>query len=354
MDTVSVKNQGKEIRSFILDNIPGHPKNIVAVTARKFSVSRTTVHRHLMRLFRDNEIVKTGDTRRATYYLKKSRDKTFSFKIGSGITEDEVLTSYLGETFSGLDKNVLDICEYGFTEMFNNALEHSAGKDVEVNVLWQGETIELRVFDNGVGLFNKIRDAFDLENVRESILHLSKGKLTTDPENHSGEGIFFTSRAFDLFVISSYGLTYLRNNLEDDWFLESRKTARKKGSWISMTIHRNSKRLLRGLFTHYSTDPETPAFDRTHILVGLSQLGDDRYISRSQAKRVLWGLDKFRSVVLDFKNVTTVGQAFVDEVFRVFRARHPEIAIDYTNANEDVMFMINRSLPAKVETSAEK
>ena len=346
MENRSIKNQGQEIRSFILANIPAHPKDIVAITANEYDVSRTTVHRHLMRLFRDQEIVKTGDTRRATYYLKESRDKKFSFKINSGINEDEILTRYLADTFSGLDKNVLDILEYGFTEIFNNALEHSLGKDVEVTVLWQRDSIELKVFDDGYGIFNKIRDAMDLAEVRESILHLTKGKLTTDPENHSGEGVFFTSRAFDLFVISSYGMTYMRNNLENDWFLESRKTAQKKGTWISMTINRRSPRLLRDLFKKHSTDPETPAFDKSHVLVGLSQLGDERYISRSQAKRILLGLDKFRSVVIDFKNVTTVGQAFVDEVFRVFPSHHPEITIEYENASEDIEFMIQRSLPA--------
>ncbi len=346
MENGSIKNQGQEIRSFILAHIPSHPKDIVALTAREFDVSRTTVHRHLMRLFRDREIVKTGDTRRATYYLKESRDKNFSFKIGSGITEDEILSNYLTETFSGLEKNVLDILEYGFTEIFNNALEHSLGKDVEVNVIWQGDSIEVKVFDDGYGIFNKIRDALDLDDVRESILHLTKGKLTTDPENHSGEGVFFTSRAFDLFVISSYGMTYMRNNLENDWFLESRKTGHKKGTWISMTIDRRSPRLLRDIFQKYSTFPETPAFDKSHVLVGLSQLGDERYISRSQAKRILLGLDKFGSVVLDFKNVTTVGQAFVDEVFRVFRSRHPEISIEYENASPDIEFMIHRSLPS--------
>ena len=80
MENGSIKNQGQEIRSLILAHIPSHPKDIVAVTAREFDVSRTTVHRHLMQLFRDREIVKTGDTRRATYYLKESRDKNFSFK----------------------------------------------------------------------------------------------------------------------------------------------------------------------------------------------------------------------------------------------------------------------------------
>ena len=87
-----------------------------------------------------------------------------------------------------------------------------------------------------------------------------------------------------------------------------------------------------------------PSFDRTHIIVKLSKLGDERYISRSQARRIVLGLEKFKHVVLNFKDISTVGQGFVDEVFRVFQSKHPKIKIEYTNANEDVKFMIERGL----------
>ena len=72
---------------------------------------------------------------------------------------------------------------------------------------------------------------------------------------------------------------------------------------------------------------------------------NERYISRSQARRIVLGLEKFKHVVLDFRHISTVGQGFVDEVFRVFQSKYPQIKIEYTNANDDVKFMIERSLP---------
>ena len=66
------------------------------------------------------------------------------------------------------------------------------------------------------------------------------------------------------------------------------------------------------------------------------------YVSRSQARRVLNNLDKFKSVILDFDKVPTIGQAFADEIFRVFAQRHPEIEIKAINMNEAVEFMANR------------
>ena len=56
------------------------------------------------------------------------------------------------------------------------------------------------------------------------------------------------------------------------------------------------------------------------------------------------GLEKFREVVLDFKGVGSVGQAFVDEIFRVFKNEHPDIKIQYINANDEVGAMIKRGI----------
>ena len=58
----------------------------------------------------------------------------------------------------------------------------------------------------------------------------------------------------------------------------------------------------------------------------------------------MMGLEKFRHITLDFKRVDTVGQGFVDEVFRVFQNQHLKIEITYIHANENVEFMIRRSL----------
>ncbi len=336
--------QAEEIRAFILENIQNHPKDIVAVTAGKFSVSRTTVHRHLNRLIKANKIVKSGTTKRVIYSLAGARNKEIAVKIAPGVEEHKIWED-LKRDFASLNKNVYDICEYGFTEIFNNAIEHSQGRHIRVEALWSSDSVKIRIIDDGIGIFQKIKIAFNLPDERESILHLSKGKLTTDPEHHTGEGIFFVSRCFDEFHIIANGLSYSKLNLEDDWFIESRKDKTESGTGVSMKINFGSKRSLRQIFDSF-TNPETYKFDKTHILVQLSKAEEENYISRSQAKRLLAGLEKFKEVILDFKNISTVGQGFIDEVFRVFKNNHPGIQITYTNANDDVKFMIERGLPA--------
>ena len=70
-------------------------------------------------------------------------------------------------------------------------------------------------------------------------------------------------------------------------------------------------------------------------------------VSRSQAKRLLLRIDRFRTVVLDFENVNQIGQAFADEIFRVFARSHPGISVQFINANDDVRRMIKRAQSAQ-------
>ena len=67
-------------------------------------------------------------------------------------------------------------------------------------------------------------------------------------------------------------------------------------------------------------------------------------MSRSQARRLVSGLERFREVVLDFRGVELVGQGFADEVFRVWARQHPEVALIPTAMNEAVAFMVERAI----------
>ncbi len=349
MKGIVMQNQAEQIKSFILGNIPEHPKDIVAIAAKKFAVSRTTVHRHLNKLAKDKKILKTGTTVRAVYTLFSSRDKKVETKIQPGVDENEIWKENFQRDFSSLNENVSYICNYGFTEIFNNALDHSEGSRVIVKTEWKEDAVEILITDDGIGIFKKIKTTLGLENEREAILQLSKGKFTTEPKNHTGEGIFFTSRCFDEFWIIANGLSYRKRNGPDDWFIESREDKHEDGTCVSMQIRFDSKRRAEQIFNEYSksdSDSGIKKFDKTHILVILSKLEEERYVSRSQAKRILIGLEKFREIILDFKDIVTVGQGFVDEIFRVFKNEHPETVIKYCNANEDVEFMIKRGIPA--------
>lgn len=180
-----------------------------------------------------------------------------------------------------------------------------------------------------------------MHDERHAVLELAKGKLTTDPENHSGQGIFFTSRMFDKFAILS-GSVYFSHefNKVEDWILEGDKS--QYGTSVLMKLNNNTSRTSKQIFDHFSSGDDY-AFTKTVVPVRLAQYGDERLVSRSQAKRLLSGVDKFKVVVFDFSGVEAIGQAFSDEVFRVFRNQHPEIELMSLNATKDVEQMIRRA-----------
>jgi hypothetical protein len=81
----------------------------------------------------------------------------------------------------------------------------------------------------------------------------------------------------------------------------------------------------------------------TVVPVRLAKYGTENLISRPQAKRVLLHVNKFKNVIFDFSEVTVVGQAFADEIFRVYASNHPEIALASINTNYEVKKMITRA-----------
>jgi STAS-like domain of unknown function (DUF4325) len=197
------------------------------------------------------------------------------------------------------------------------------------------------IHDDGVGIFRKIQSAMNLLDERHAILELSKGKLTTDPKNHSGQGIFFSSRMFDSFSILSGGVYFGHKfNEREDWILERPEI--NTGTTVWMKLNNHTARSAKKIFDHYSTDDDY-GFTKTVVPVTLARYGNDQLVSRSQAKRVLARVELFKVVVFDFAEVPSIGQAFADEIFRVFAERHPEIDLVSIHASSDVKRMITRA-----------
>ncbi len=336
--------QTDEIRDFIVANIEEHPGNISILTAEKFSISRQAVLRHINKLIKDGSLTVKGNTRDRKYSLKPIINSNFHLSL-NGLEEDIVWREKILPLLSDVPANINKICYYGFTEMLNNAIDHSNGKTVSINIKRTLKEVEISILDNGIGIFNKIQKELGLNDILHTILELSKGKLTTDPKRHSGEGIFFSSRIFDEFSIISGKLYFSHSsnpkNIEgSDWLLEN-KAETVKGTAINMKIKLDSTRTTKDVFDYYSGNDDF-GFTKTHIPVFLAQYGEDNLISRSQAKRLLTRFDRFKEIVLDFQDVETIGQAFTDEIFRVFHNEYPNINLYPINANEQVLNMIKR------------
>ena len=337
----TVRTRGETARKFIVENVEKHPGDIVRLAAKKLSLSRQAVHKHVQRLVEEGVLSQNGQTRNKTYQLAPLVEWRKEYSLVSKITEDQVWRNEIVSSLVPLPENVVNIWHYGFTEMFNNAIDHSEGTLITVNFKKTAASTTISLNDNGVGIFKKIQAALELIDERHAVLELAKGKFTTDPANHSGEGIFFTSRMFDDFRILSGGVYFSHAvEEEEDWIMQP--SGATIGTLVTMSLYNQTSRTTKKVFDKFTTD-DNYGFTKTVVPVKLTQYGDDNLVSRSQAKRLLARIDRFKVVVFDFAGVTSIGQAFADEVFRVFALKHPEIELTDINAGSEVKRMISRA-----------
>lgn len=339
---VGVRKRGENIRQFILDNVEHNPKDIVALTSRAYDISRQAVNKHIKRLVEQKALLERGATRNKHYILHPLVKWEHIYALNGTLAEDTVWRGDISDFINDLPDNVIDIWHYGFTEILNNAIDHSSGTQVHIQVNKTATTTEIVIYDDGEGIFKKIQRQLELSDERHSVLELAKGKLTTDPDNHTGEGIFFSSRMFDNFAILSGNVYFShKHDQVEDWILERQRF--QSGTGVFMALSNNAARTSKSIFDSF-TSGDDYGFTKTVVPVRLTQYGDDKLISRSQAKRLLVRVEKFKTVVFDFDDVETIGQAFADEIFRVFKLQQPSMELIYLNANEQVTQMIRRAL----------
>jgi hypothetical protein len=344
-----VRTRGEEIRHYILENLEKHPTEISKVTSHHFSITRQAVNKHLQKLVTEGAIIPslTGQARNRSYKLATLVEWRQFYTISPDLAEDVVWTKDVAPVLGQLPENVADIWHYAFTEMLNNAISHSGGSRVQVHIAKTAINTMLIVADNGVGIFKNIQSKLNLLDERHAVLALAKGKLTTDPKGHTGEGIFFTSRMCDGFSIVSDEVHFMHNfGGDEDCVYQQEGETFKNSTIVVMRLDNHTSRTMRKIFDHY-TSGDSYGFNKTVVPVRLAQYGDDKLISRSQAKRVLERVDLFKVVFFDFAGVPTIGQAFADEIFRVFAQEHTEIEIHPIHANSEVRRMISRALSAK-------
>ena len=326
----------KTIKTFIIEQVPSHKNDIVTFTMKHFGISKPTVAKFLNQLISESSIEMNRKGRYPDYSLV-TKKYFFTYKLKDKLEEDVILRKDILPLLSDVQQNVQRIVQYCFTEMVNNVIDHSNADIMNVEVDLNALNIEILIRDNGIGIFNKIQKNLGLEDPKYAILELAKGKFTSDPERHSGEGIFFSSRLCDKFMILSGGL-FFSGHHENDWLLENPDSV--SGTAVSMVIAKNSHLNILDVFNEYADPDKQPGFYKTRIPVKLMEYEGELLLSRSQAKRLITRFDTFLEVVFDFQGVTEIGQAFADEVFRVFRNMHPNVHLVPINCSPTVQRMI--------------
>lgn len=338
------RSSSSEIKNFVIENLREHPKDIAAFTAVHFGISRQAVLKHINAMIESEQIISKGEKNRRIYSLN-TIIREFEYDL-PGIDESDLFNDDILPLIGSYSKSVFHKTQYCFTEMVNNANDHSEGTKLRIFIIIDSTSLTIGIKDNGIGIFRKISKALGLANEQYAILELAKGKFTTDKKHHSGEGIFFTSKLSDYFSIRSYNVHFVHDDSDEKHCDLIKENA--DGTTIMFTIYFDSKINYTEIFNQYAD--EDFGFTKTAVEVDLLRVGEENLVSRSQAKRLLARFEQFKHILLDFKNVDMIGQAFADEIFRVFQNEHPNIVIETTNTTKEVDMMIKRARNKRDET----
>lgn len=329
----------------LLDSLKVFNKNDLL---KRFPRHESLIGYALKTALRDGVLQKKGVTRGVRYIRGEAVPKRVGDSIAKtyvvGAQGEDDIFYELQETFLknySLSENAHNIVSYAFTEMANNAIDHSRSKNIDIYMEVSKGNILFTVRDHGIGAFRNVMENKGLASERLAVAELTKGKVTTAPKWHSGEGIFFTSRAADLFRLTSGKLTMERDNVNGGFRIIENDAAI-QGTLVEFIVALDTpRRMAKDVFGRFESEPEALDFGKTEITVNLFKRGDV-HVSRSQAKRIMEGLEKFGVVVLDFDGVPFIGQGFADQIFRIFLRENPGTKIIVKNAVPGVRFMIDR------------
>jgi anti-sigma regulatory factor (Ser/Thr protein kinase) len=219
------------------------------------------------------------------------------------------------------------MAQHAFTELLNNAIDHSGGTQVTVSMRQTPLQLQLLVSDDGVGLFRRVAEHFDLGEPALAMLELAKGKLTSDPDRHCGHGLCTSAALADVFDVHANSAAFQRRGWDGGRWHPQRPATR-AGTSIYMALSLDTPRTLEQVLRSRSLGGQSPAFERTRVpLALLAATGAQGLASRAEAKRAAARLECFAAVELDFSGLDHVGHAFADELFRVFRRRHPGVQL---------------------------
>ena len=314
-----------------------HPNRLDHALAARCGVTRRTAQCALARLADMNWLSIDGDARHRAYRPGLLRQVVQRYAL-AGLGEDAPWANDFAPYFT-FPAAVNRMMQYSFCELVNNAIDHSGGSQVTVSLRQTASQAQLLVSDDGRGLFSRIAETFATAAPRLAMLELSKGKLTSLPQRHSGQGLFFTSKLADVFDLHANEVAFQQRGWDGRGW-RTQHALKREGTSIYAAIALDTARTLESVRKAYSLDGFGVGFERTVVPLRLITSDVAGLESRAQARRVGARLNEVRRAELDFNGVPDVGHAFADELFRVLAREQPALEMVAVNMSSAVAAML--------------
>ncbi|MFN9745765.1 MAG: ATP-binding protein [Betaproteobacteria bacterium] len=313
------------------DALPNH-------LVQRLQISRRQAHSLLKRLVALQWLQASGTPRAPRHAPGPLRQVVKRYPL-AGLQEDTPWRCDFAPCFA-LPAAVKAMAQHAFTELLNNAIDHSGGESVTVSMRQTPLQLQLLVSDDGVGLFRRVAEHFELAEPAVAMMELAKGKLTSDPERHCGHGLFFTSQLADVFDLHANAASFQRRGWDAGRWHAQRPVTR-AGTSIYWAVALDTPRTLEQVLCAHSMSGTGYGFERTRVpLALLAPPGMRQLSSRAEARRVAQRLERFACAELDFTGFEQIGHGFADELFRVIGRRHPGLELQPVEAAPPVAAMI--------------
>ncbi|GMV47378.1 MAG: hypothetical protein AMXMBFR66_27760 [Pseudomonadota bacterium] len=315
------------------------PQALPELLMQRLAIGRRAAGRLLQRLAAAQWLSVEGTPRRRRYRPGALRQVVVRYAL-AGLQEDQAWRRDFAPCLL-LPAEVQRMAQHAFTELVDNAVEHSGGTQLTVSLRQTPLQLQLLVSDDGCGLFRHVARHCAIDEPALAMLELAKGKLTSAPARHCGRGLCFTSRLADVFDVHADGAGFQRRAWQPgQWHASGTALAGRAGTSVYLAIALDTPRTLDGVLRAASLDGRGYGFETTRVPLGLLTAGSGLLASRADARRVVARLAQFRRVELDFAGIDAIGHGFADELLRVFGGAHPEVALVPVSAGPRVAAML--------------
>lgn len=325
-----------------------HGDKLATHLMQRLAIGRRQAGRLLRRLVAAQWLVREGTPRRPHWRPGALREVVMRYPL-AGLQEDQPWRRDFAPCFV-LPHEVQRLAQHAFTELVNNAVEHSGGSQVTVSMRQTPLQLQLLVSDDGCGLFAHIERHFAIREPALAMVELAKGKLTSAPERHCGHGLHVTARLADVFDLHANAAGFQRRAWEGGGWRAARHApalAERAGTSIYAAITLQTPRTLDAVLRSASLDGAGFEFETTRVPLALLAAGGSGLLAaRADARRACARLAQFKRAELDFGALDAIGHGFADELLRVFAREHPEVTLVPVGATAPVRQMLDAAAAA--------